>query len=50
MAMHNGSYQHQGDVELQLFVGSAQPADTDRVVPWEHRGLLGQTRGAGGHI
>ena len=50
MAMHNGSYQHQGDVELQqLFIGSAQP-DTDRVVLWEHRGLLGQTRDAGGHI
>ena len=40
----SGSYQNQR--ELQLLVGGGPPTQaTNTVVPWEHRGLLGHTRG-----
>ncbi len=40
----SGSYQNQR--ELQLLVGGGPPTQaTNTAVPWEHRGLLGHTRG-----
>ena len=32
--------------ELQLIVG--EPANNRNTVPWDHRGMLGHTRGVGG--
>ena len=37
------SYQHQQG-ELHIFGGRAPPDTNTHAVPWEHRGLLGQTR------
>jgi hypothetical protein len=45
-AMSNGS--HQSQRELQILVGDGtHQQDTNATVPWDHRGLLGQTRGGG---
>ena len=42
MEMQNGPNQPQGT--LQIFVVGGAPQEIKRAVPWEHRGLLGQTR------